>query len=172
MPVDKYGAHIRDYFVNSQLYAPFEPEHNELFPAKVDYSDPEIVFTLIGRDTVNGFDCFHISETRNKRITYGAETTLKTVIDFWTNVHDSVPVQYSCYYQHSRNSDTSVYFLRGTLESYSLNVSVDTSLFPKIRFRPSTGLKNIHPNRSSLCWLLVRRCLTGNCQLLVEIPLV
>jgi peroxiredoxin len=131
IPTDKYGTYIKNYLLNSQLYAPFEPEHNDLFPAKDDYNNADNIFRLIGRETVSGFACFHISETRNSQVKHGRVTTLKTVVDLWINIEDSIPIQYTRYEQYRRNADTMAYFERSGLESYSLNVSIDTSLLSR-----------------------------------------
>jgi len=151
MSASKWTKEIRSASQNYSFYRPLVSRKSKPMPKDSDLSDTTLNFLFAGEEMVNNQRCFHITltefpENDNSQLI----KVLQIKSDYWINIADYVPVQYSETWENVMNNDTVIQYEINSLKEYKLNNLEDNSLFSLASIPDSYRTKDYMPYQSPL----------------------
>lgn len=141
-----WANNIISFRHNYTFYSPITNKQSYPLPHDRDFIDTRNVFEYIGEDTVNNFSCYHIRMTNIPVIdSTGMIQRLRMENNYWINMQDYIPVQYSSARKYFMNNDTVYQFEKNVLKKYELNTHDDEGQLDLSSIPSYVKLKDYEP---------------------------
>jgi peroxiredoxin len=128
----EYPIIIKSKINREEFYSPFSDNSVSIIPHDSDLIDTNRIYSLIGEEQINNYDCYHIRVKINYD-TVDAQlfTTLNEQSDYWISKTDYIPICYSQVAEIYEFPKNSFFYEKYELKDYRINQYNDTEELSK-----------------------------------------